>query len=206
MALPSTPVRGYSFTDHSTTQPNVPQPGNQLDAEHDRTNNAVASLIAFVQVALAADGTLKGHSVTADALHPDVYTTIQLAVENTTIPLAVQEARDWAEKLDGPVDDGFYSARFWALQADTQISALVPIVTALEGFLESGTPQQVLDAAAQVALDAQTATTAATSATAANTSVQALVQAIEEDFAISIVFDFGFIGGPVGVPEDWGTL
>lgn len=148
-ALPAAPVRQTSFTDRSTNFPTIPQPGNLLDAEYDRTNAAVAALISFVSTLFQSDGTLKPASVGAAALTADI--TAQLTTLSTAAAIVTQQgALKWAEYLAGPViapadapaaiaasnipsglfydpvaggPGGLFSAKYWAIQAQSAVAA-----------------------------------------------------------------------------------
>ncbi len=62
--VPAKPTSGFSFTNHSQTQPTVPQPGDQIDTEFARTNNSVQDLIDFVRQVITDDGRLVEGKVT----------------------------------------------------------------------------------------------------------------------------------------------
>jgi hypothetical protein len=147
-ALPSAPSLGYSFT------PVAGIPGAQLDTEFNRTNAAVGALIDYVQVALNADGTLKTGQVTYS--HITAAARDQLKDEAAT--QAVNEmfnlAKEWAEKLDGPVDDGFYSAKFWALQtgAGTVVPLMSPVGLTLLQADDAAEGRTILDVPSNAAL------------------------------------------------------
>lgn len=54
---PSPPTRTYSFEDHSNALPTTPQPGNQIDQEIDRSNDAIAQLISWAAGVINDTGT-----------------------------------------------------------------------------------------------------------------------------------------------------
>lgn len=208
------PKRGFSFKDHSRAKPTLPLPGDRLDTELDRILLALTNLQEFINVALDADGSLRGNTVGEKNVQPKfldhLVKDLQARIDNAmdtidkrekstqhfltrakdilgtqttlltqaqaqhdqiqqdlanSIRAAASTSRDrsraerslanttaltqtaetaassariaedmayrWAEKLDGPVfvpnggdpvNDGFYSAKFWALYAQTQIS------------------------------------------------------------------------------------
>lgn len=222
MTLPNKPTRQFSFQGHSATLPTTPQPGVNIDAEVDRSNTAISGLIDHVSVTLAADGTLKGNSVTKDDLHPETLSFLQVQVRDYATPFAVAEARDWAEKLDGPVDDGLYSSKFWAVSTANTVSNFNQNAEAMF----QAAAQEVIDetnAARDTATGAATtATNAATTATNAASSADAdrlVIEPLVEDATlaaaeatslvnqlVNLVYDFGTIGGDTGPTEDWGVL
>jgi len=64
--VPTKPVRAFSFTAHSQTQPNKPLPGNQVDVEITKTNTAIATTIDFVRQVITDDGKVRGASLELD--------------------------------------------------------------------------------------------------------------------------------------------
>ena len=144
-ALPSAPVLGTSFTAISTNNPSQQQPGNLIDAEFNRTNAAVASILAALAVSLNADGTLNSAAVEQayDALSGG-NTGNEVNLADAPSALSALLAQAWAEYLSGPlpaetlagtgVTGDHYSSRWWAnfaasavqsaaLQAYEQVSA-----------------------------------------------------------------------------------
>jgi len=73
--------RGYSFTDHSTYQPNTPPPGDRIDAELDRIYHMVAELRARV-----TELTRPSELITQDMLHPEVLTVLRAGARNAVQP------------------------------------------------------------------------------------------------------------------------
>ncbi len=70
MAQPPAYVPAYSFTDHSTSQPSTPQPGDKLDAEYDAIRDTTDALRANLALIQRDDGLLANGSVHVDALTP----------------------------------------------------------------------------------------------------------------------------------------
>jgi hypothetical protein len=94
-ALPAPPSRQFSFTDHSTNLPTTPQPGDRMDAEYDRTNQAVSQLITFNAAVFNTDGTLIPGSVGKAQLDPSIVDDITSDVEAEVQPL-VDQASSYA--------------------------------------------------------------------------------------------------------------
>lgn len=65
--VPTKPVKSFSFTGFSQTQPTAQQPGSELDTEINRTNGAVAATIDFVRQAINDEGKIKPEAIN-DAL------------------------------------------------------------------------------------------------------------------------------------------
>ena len=61
--VPQKPVRQFSFSAFSQTQPSKPQPGAQIDTELTRNATAIATTIDFVRQAIADDGRVRGNMV-----------------------------------------------------------------------------------------------------------------------------------------------
>ena len=70
---PPPPQRQYSFTDFQTNNPSGPLPGDRVDGEYDRTNQAIADVIDWAAVSLNSDGSLKPQSVGRDQLIPGLF-------------------------------------------------------------------------------------------------------------------------------------
>lgn len=128
MALPTKPVRGYSFTSNSTSNPTSQQPGTNMDAEYDRTNTAVSQLVDFVAVSTNADGTLKSSAVQA-AIDAGTGGSPPGGDNIADIPSQQSAAlsQAWAEHMpdelpadtlaNAGITGQHWSARWWAAQA-----------------------------------------------------------------------------------------
>jgi hypothetical protein len=115
---PQTQARQYDFTTFSAQNPNTPHQGNKIDQELDRALGYAAGIAAWVGTQLADDGSFKIGTITrAQLLASDVEAIKAEAVSDAIIQTDVR-SREWAEKLDGPIDDGFYSSRFYSILAD----------------------------------------------------------------------------------------
>ena len=112
--VPQKPVRGYSFTDHSALDPDVPHKGDRLDQELDRISASIQDTIDFIRQVVTDDGYVIATSVDVDLL--------------------TQVARDWASAPEGVevntlgtggvlVPTGEYSAKHYALEAATYDAA-----------------------------------------------------------------------------------
>lgn len=76
-AKPLAPARDYSFTDWSITSPTAPHPGQNIDQELDRTNDALADALAWVATALGDDGAIRAQSVAYGMLTPDAVSQLK---------------------------------------------------------------------------------------------------------------------------------
>src|SRR5436190_5613425 len=73
---PPAPVRGYSFTDFQVANPTAPPPGDRLDSEFDRADNAIGAVIDWVGTSLSTDGSLRTGSVGESQLQPGLFDSI----------------------------------------------------------------------------------------------------------------------------------
>ena len=80
MPAPTPPIRLFSFTDHSTNNPNAPQPGVSLDAEFNQLITSATDIIARINLIQRDDGALQNGSVTLDTLAAGLYDQIVAAV------------------------------------------------------------------------------------------------------------------------------
>ena len=88
--FPTKPNRAYSFTGLSQSQPGAQQPGMSMDAEYDRANNAIGTLIEFIAQALDAEGRLKAEAVDPANLTTLVGATGAIGPAGPTGPEGVQ--------------------------------------------------------------------------------------------------------------------
>jgi hypothetical protein len=116
-AAPTNPVRGYSFTDFSASQPTAQQPGNRLDIEIDRSNTAIAAVIAFAKTSLADDGTLKPDTVGEDQLVSGLLNDVGQASADDAAASALQAAGSAGEAFDLKQDVLVIKGDIQALQA-----------------------------------------------------------------------------------------
>ena len=120
---PPSPDRGFSFTDWQTSNPTAPPPGDKLDAEFDRTNQAVQGVIDWVSTSLNPDGSLV--EPPAGAPPPDSGGTA-LAFDYAEVSAA------WAEHMPDTIPPNIlafmgvtgdhWSARWWANRAAQIVS------------------------------------------------------------------------------------
>jgi hypothetical protein len=140
-SLPAVPVRNYSFTGLSTTNPTAQQPGVNLDANYDLTNAAVGQLITFLQVSLNADGTLSSAAVEAAYAAGETNSYEGANVADAPSALSALLAQAWAEYMPGElpastlavtgITGDHWSARWWANQAVLTVSLLQSTVSTL---------------------------------------------------------------------------
>lgn len=95
-SLPSPPVRQFSFTDNSINNPTTQQPGNYMDSEYDRTNNAVDQLITFNSQVFNTDGTLRPGTVGEAQLDPSIVSDMVSDITQEVQPL-VDSAQTYAQ-------------------------------------------------------------------------------------------------------------
>ncbi len=186
-------TRGYSFTQHSIDQPNVPQPGDKLDAEFDDIATAVNDGNATLQGLTNPDGTLKDGIVGEDQLVPGLFDSIlnDAAVQiQPMVDAAAQSADD---------------AQYWATQAQASAvaadqsaqDAAAAVTTANDVFL------QARAFAGQTSFDSQAA---ADSATAADNSRSTAENAMVNSLMYSeLSFKWAeYLAGPVEpAPPGW---
>jgi hypothetical protein len=84
--MPPHYTRGYSFTTHSTTQPNVPQPGDKLDQEFDDIATAVNAGAGAVDAITNPDGSLADAIVGLNNFKPGIFDTIAAGIEADVQP------------------------------------------------------------------------------------------------------------------------
>jgi hypothetical protein len=123
---PAPPDRAFSFTDWQTNNPTAPPPGDKIDAELDRTNQAVEDVIEWVSTSLNSDGSLVEPPGT-DPPPPSGDTA--LASDYAAV------AQAWAEHMPDTIPPNIlaemaitgehWSARWWAKQAQQYRGATV---------------------------------------------------------------------------------
>jgi hypothetical protein len=79
MATPTGYSRGTSFTDAQAADPASPLSGPGVDAEFDRIQVSISSLVTALAQIQRADGELANESVGADQISPEVYAGLQPA-------------------------------------------------------------------------------------------------------------------------------
>jgi hypothetical protein len=119
---PAPPDRAFSFTDWQTNNPTAPPPGDKIDAELDRTNQAVEDVIEWVSTSLNSDGSL----VEPPGTDPPPPTGAVAEAEEWAV---VSQA--WAEHMPDTIPPNIlaemaitgehWSARWWAKQAADQV-------------------------------------------------------------------------------------
>ena len=140
-SLPAVPVRNYSFTNLSTTNPTAQQPGVNLDANFDLVNAAVGQIITFLQVSVNADGTLSSAAVEAAYTAGETNSYEGANVADAPSALSALLAQAWAEYMPGElpastlagtgITGDHYSSRWWANQAAQTIQGLSAQVASL---------------------------------------------------------------------------
>ena len=92
---PPAPVRGFSFTDWQVAHPTEPPPGDRLDGEFDRTNNAVDGVLDWVATSLNTDGSLRAGTVGQSQLVSGLFDDVAQGIMDDVQPL-VDEAQAYA--------------------------------------------------------------------------------------------------------------
>jgi hypothetical protein len=171
---PAPPVRQFSFTDFQTNNPTAPPPGDRLDGEIDRANQAVADTIAWASTSLNSDGSLKPFAVGKDQLQPGLFDHVANDAEARIAPLidAAAAAAD--------------SVRTTASEADASaLAAADQNARAQDAAGRSSSDAQ--DAASSAAEAAQSARDAQASADAADNSAN------HADLAENVCIDYGVL-------------
>jgi hypothetical protein len=93
--MPAPPVRAYSFTDWQVANPTAPPPGDRLDAEFDRADNAIGDVIDWASTSLNTDGSIRDGAIGSSQLQPDLFSDISGDIIADVQPL-VDEAAAYA--------------------------------------------------------------------------------------------------------------
>jgi hypothetical protein len=156
--MPADPVRQYSFTDWQVSNPTAPPPGDRLDAEFDRADNAIADTIDWASTSLNTDGSIRDGIIGQNQLQPDLFSDISGDIIADVQPL-VDEA-----------------AAFAAASAPSSTTAATAADTATNQATAAG------GAAANAAVSAMTAAAAASAALdSENTATAAATDALNAD-------------------------
>jgi hypothetical protein len=150
--MPAPPVRQFSFTDFQTNNPTAPPPGDRLDAEFDRANNAVTDTIAWANVTLNTDGTLRDGIVGESNLQPDLFDSVASDAIAQVQPL-VDQAASYASAAGTSANAASNSATTASSQAVIAQGAAGAANTAQVNASASATTAQ---GAANAALSSQT--------------------------------------------------
>jgi hypothetical protein len=143
--LPGVIKRQYSFTDFSVNNPTTPEPGNRIDAEYDRTNNAVNALTYWCQninqvLSLPSGPLVAGADTTA--LEDDYAAVAQAWAEYMpdTIPPNILAVMN--------ITGDHWSSRWWSNRAAQQIqnwqNSLPPAPTNTARYVYVATLNQTL--------------------------------------------------------------
>lgn len=185
--------RGYSFTQHSIDQPNVPQPGDKLDQEFDDIATALNDGNSTLQGLTNPDGTLRDGSVGEAQLQPGLFDSI---VDDANAEL--QPLVDAAAASATSSQVAASSAQANAVSADQSAQdAAGAVTTANDVFL------QARAFAGQAKQESEEAEAAATSAAnSASTAQDHMVNAQAEQ---ELAFKWAeYIAGPVEpAPPGW---
>jgi len=93
--MPAPPVRQFSFTDFQTNNPTAPPPGDRLDAEFDRANNAVSDVIDWTSVSLNTDGSIRDGVIGDNQLESGLFDAVADDIIAEVQPL-VDQANSYA--------------------------------------------------------------------------------------------------------------
>lgn len=190
---PPTYTRGYSFTTHSQQQPNVPQPGDRLDAEYDDIATAVNSYVNSLKALANGDGTLKNGSVGKPQLAPGLFDGI------------VSDAQGQLQPMLDDAADSAAAAAASAAQAADSASAAGLSASSAESAATQTTDTANLAMAAQATAEGA-ATDAGDAAAAAANSADTAEAGMNNSLAHSeLAFKWAeYLGGPVApAPPGW---
>ena len=168
--MPAPPDRQFSFTDFQVNNPTAPPPGDKLDAEFDRTNQAVEDVIEWVSTSLNSDGSLIEPPVTEP---PEDTGAVALAEDWAAVSAA------WAEHMPDTIPPNIlaveaitgdhWSSRWWANRAAQIVQGQLPTgasppISSVIGWLSKGQPDGETDNSAelQAAIDAAAGVTGVT--------------------------------------------
>jgi hypothetical protein len=122
-------TRGYSFTQHSIDQPNVPQPGDKLDQEFDDIATALGATTHALDQITNPDGTLADGIVGLTQLVPGLFDQILVDAQDQLEPLvdaaaaSAAAALNWAADAQGSAASAAANANTAAgAIADTQLA------------------------------------------------------------------------------------
>lgn len=93
---PAPPVRQFSFTDFQVANPAAPPPGDRLDAEFDRADNAIADVIDWTGTSLNTDGSIRDGAIGQNQLLPGLFADISGDIIADVQPL-VDDAQAFAD-------------------------------------------------------------------------------------------------------------
>jgi hypothetical protein len=115
--MPAPPVRGFSFTDWQVNNPTAPPPGDKLDSEFDRADQAITNTITWANTSLNNDGTLRAASVGSAQLVPGLFDSVADDAISEVQPL-VDEATAASSSALASADAAATSATTAQTQAD----------------------------------------------------------------------------------------
>src|SRR5262245_26709462 len=109
---PAPPVRQFSFTDFQTNDPSAPLPGDRIDGEYDRSNQAIEDVIDWAATSLNSDGSLKPQSVGKSQLQSGLFDHLEVDAQAKLQPLiaAAQTASEIALGAAAEVDAALAAA------------------------------------------------------------------------------------------------
>ena len=133
------PRRGYSFTDHAVANPAAPPPGDRLDGEVDRINQAIAGIIDWIgeiEAKILPPPSVSANSTPSPAgvLGPgsDIH-SIPGADPNALAMDWAEVSAEWAEHMPDTIPPNIlavmgvtgdhWSSRWWANRAAQLVSA-----------------------------------------------------------------------------------
>ena len=93
--MPAPPVRQFSFTDFQVNNPTAPPPGDRLDAEFDRANNAIEDTITWASVSLNSDGSIRDGAIGNNQLVSGLFDDVAQDIIDEVQPL-VDSAQGYA--------------------------------------------------------------------------------------------------------------
>jgi hypothetical protein len=193
------PAQVYSFTDHSTSLPSTPQPGDKMDAQTVETTRSIQAIINCLTAILRGDGYIANTSIGFPQLTPDVVAAIN-QTEPVTLPPDIQQAvndanaaRDAAQGYAGNAKTSETNAGNSSSTASTQAAnASTSATNAASTVSQAGT----------IAAGFPAAQTALTNATASAKDAVANAQAAEQ-----LAWKWGeLLSGPVLTEAEYAAI
>jgi hypothetical protein len=125
--------RGYSFTDHATSNPAAPPPGDRLDSEVDRIDRALAQIVDFLATLTPPPPVKPSATAAVGVLGGNETHSIPGADPNALAMDWAEVSATWAEHMPDTIPPNIlavmgvtgdhWSARWWAHKASEIVSA-----------------------------------------------------------------------------------
>lgn len=130
------PRRGYSFTDHATSNPSAPPPGDRLDGEVDRIDRTLAQILDFLATLSPPPPAVKPLSTAPVGVLGGGETHVIAGADPTATALDWAEvSAEWAEHMPDTIPPNIlavmgitgdhWSSRWWANRAAQIVASLL---------------------------------------------------------------------------------